>query len=61
GTGYRYAHDDPRGVVEQQYAPDALAGTDYYHPTDRGAEREIGPRLARIRAVLRRAIGSVPS
>ncbi len=61
GRGYRYPHDDPRGVAEQQYAPDGLVGRDYYHPTDRGAEREIGPRLARIRAVLRRAIGSVPS
>ncbi len=53
GKGYRYAHDDPRGVVEQQYAPDLLAGRTYYRPTDRGAERELGPRLARLRAVLR--------
>ncbi|HYY11967.1 MAG TPA: replication-associated recombination protein A, partial [Kineosporiaceae bacterium] len=53
GKGYRYAHDDPRGVVEQQYAPDALAGRTYYTPTDRGAERDLGPRLARLRALLR--------
>ncbi len=24
GTGYRYPHDFPHGVVEQQYAPDAV-------------------------------------
>ena len=44
GKGYRYSHDDPRGVVEQQYPPDDLVGRDYYQPTDRGAEREVvGP------------------
>jgi putative ATPase len=53
GRGYRYSHDDPRGVVEQQYAPDEIDGRDYYAPTDRGAERELRPRLARLRAVLR--------
>ena len=41
GQGYRYAHDDPRGVVEQQYAPDGVSGKDYYRPSERGAEREI--------------------
>ncbi|HET9657943.1 MAG TPA: replication-associated recombination protein A [Kineosporiaceae bacterium] len=53
GRGYRYSHDDPRGVVEQQYAPDEIDGRDYYRPTDRGAERDLGTRLARLRAVLR--------
>jgi putative ATPase len=53
GKGYLYAHDDPRGVVEQQYAPDALADRTYYAPTDRGFERELRPRLARLRALLR--------
>ena len=27
GSGYRYPHDDPRGVVTQQYVPDDLVGT----------------------------------
>jgi putative ATPase len=53
GSGYRYAHDDPRGVVEQQYAPEGVDGRDYYAPTDRGFERDLGPRLARLRALLR--------
>ena len=53
GKGYRYAHDDPRGVVGQQYAPDGVDGREYYAPTDRGVERELGPRLARLRALLR--------
>jgi putative ATPase len=53
GTGYRYAHDDPRGVVEQQYAPEGLTEREYYAPTDHGFERELRPRLARLRALLR--------
>jgi putative ATPase len=53
GKGYKYAHDDPRGVVEQQYAPDSVADRTYYSPSDRGFERELGGRLARLRALLR--------
>ena len=53
GKGYRYAHDEPHGVAEQQYLPDTLAGRTYYTPTDRGAEREIGSRLDRLRRILR--------
>lgn len=50
--GYRYAHDYPNAVVEQQYMPDKLVGREYYHPNSRGYEREIGPRLDRIRAII---------
>jgi putative ATPase len=53
GAGYRYAHDDPRGVVAQQYAPDGVAGRQYYTPTDRGVERDLSTRLGRLRAILR--------
>jgi putative ATPase len=52
--GYRYAHDDPRGVVAQQYAPDGVDGRSYYQPTDRGYERELSARLTRLREILRR-------
>ncbi len=38
GIGYVYPHDDPSGVVEQQYRPDALEGRVYYEPTPHGAE-----------------------
>ena len=53
--GYRYPHDDPDGVVAQQYPPDEVVGVDYYQPTGRGAEREIAGRLAKLRAIIRRA------
>ena len=36
GKGYRYPHDFPDAVVQQQYAPDAVHGRDYYDPSDRG-------------------------
>lgn len=53
GAGYRYPHDEPIGVVTQQYLPDALVGREYYRPTERGGEREISARLERLRAILR--------
>jgi putative ATPase len=52
GKGYKYAHDAAYGVAEQQYLPDELRGTRYYEPTANGYEREVGPRLDRLRALL---------
>jgi putative ATPase len=37
GDGYVYPHDDPSGVVPQQYRPHALEGRVYYEPTPRDA------------------------
>ncbi|NEG78470.1 replication-associated recombination protein A [Bifidobacterium avesanii] len=56
--GYRYAHDYPGAVAPQQYMPDELVGREYYHPNDRGYEREVGPRLERIRSILHQAPGN---
>ncbi|HVU73688.1 MAG TPA: replication-associated recombination protein A [Mycobacteriales bacterium] len=53
GKGYRYPHDEPGGIVEQQYPPDALLGRDYYRASGHGAERALGERLARLRALVR--------
>ncbi len=52
GKGYVYPHDDPAGVVQQQYAPDGLVGKRYYQPTRHGAEARYAERSERIRAVL---------
>lgn len=52
--GYRYPHDDPDGVVPQQYPPDELTGVDYYRPSRHGAEREIAGRLDKLRTIIRR-------
>jgi len=54
GEGYRYAHDDPAGVVAQQYLPDDLSvETDYYRPTDRGFEQTLSVRWARLKERIR--------
>lgn len=53
GTTYSYAHDDPRGVVEQQYAPDNVKDRRYYEPGSRGAEREYAERYERLRNIVR--------
>ena len=47
GVGYRYPHDDPRGWVEQEYLPDELVGTRYYHPVEHGREADVADRLRR--------------
>lgn len=49
GTGYLYAHNYPRHYVKQQYLPDALVGTTYYHPGDEGYEKQIKEHMADIK------------
>ena len=53
GIGYKYPHDDPAGVVTQEYIPSALADRRYYEPSPRGAEAAIAERAERLRAVVR--------
>jgi putative ATPase len=55
--GYKYPHDDTDGVVPQQYPPNELVGVDYYRPTAHGAERELGSRIDKLRAIIRRSRG----
>lgn len=53
GKGYVYPHDEPIGVVAQQYLPDPLRDAVYYTPSEHGFEREIGPRLDKLRRITR--------
>lgn len=53
GTTYKYSHDEPFGVVEQQYAPDAVLDAQYYQPTTLGAESAVKERWERIRRIVR--------
>jgi putative ATPase len=52
-VGYRYPHDDPRGVLRQDYLPADLAGARYYNPTDHGRERQVGATLETLRGIVR--------
>ena len=50
--GYVYPHDVPGAIAPQQYAPDALRGRRYYHPTRYGAEARYADVVERVRARL---------
>ena len=53
GKGYVYAHDEPFGIAEQQYAPDVVADAEYYQPTSLGAEAALKERWQRVRRLVR--------
>ncbi len=55
GAGYVYAHDTEEGVGGLDCLPEALQGTVFYQPTDRGIEKRIGDRLAEIKQQRQRA------
>jgi putative ATPase len=41
GKGYKYAHDFPGNIVDQEYLPSEMKGTIYYNPTSNGYEARI--------------------
>ncbi len=45
GSGYKYDHDQPDAFSGQNYFPDEMGREAYYHPRERGFEREIKKRL----------------
>ena len=54
GEGYRYAHDAPGGVSDQQLLPEGLEDRRFYEPTDRGFEAELGKRLDALHRRIRK-------
>ena len=58
GEGYQYAHDYEDGVAEQDYLG---VEREYYRPVDRGYEKELALRLAKIRERLRAGKDKGPS
>ncbi|MCD4534980.1 replication-associated recombination protein A [Nocardioides sp. cx-169] len=60
GKTYKYSHDEPYGVAEQQYAPDVVKDAEYYRPTGLGAEAAVKERWDRIRRLIRGG-GPTPS
>lgn len=45
GKGYKYDHDEPHGFSGQNYFPDEIDRPSFYHPVERGFEREMKKRL----------------
>ncbi|MDU0477803.1 replication-associated recombination protein A [Staphylococcus chromogenes] len=52
-VGYKYPHDDPRGVVTQRYIPEILDQAVYYQPTNHGGEKRLYEFLGRLRRIIR--------
>ena len=46
GKGYQYDHDTPNAFSGQNYFPEQMGRRRFYHPAERGFEREISRRLA---------------
>ncbi len=53
GDAYRYPHDEPAGVSAQQYLPDTLTSANYYRPTERGFEKTLLERWAKLKEAIR--------
>lgn len=45
GKGYRYAHNFPDHIVDQDHFPEELKGRKYYSPSDSGYEKTIKERM----------------
>jgi putative ATPase len=50
GGGYRYPHNFDGHYVAEEYLPEALRGSRIVEPSSSGLEKELGERLARLRA-----------
>lgn len=52
GVGYKYPHDFPGHVVEQQYRPNVVQNNIYYEPGSEGFEKEVRRRVDAARKLL---------
>ncbi|MFC5741141.1 replication-associated recombination protein A [Dyella tabacisoli] len=58
GKNYQYDHDAEGGVaLDQQCLPDALDGTVFYEPVERGLELKLREKLLNLREARRQARG----
>lgn len=61
GAGYQHAHQSEEGLTTMECLPEALAGTRFYEPTERGVEARIRERLEAIRKWLAGKKGATSS
>jgi len=54
GKGYEYAHDEKDAITGMDCLPANLSGRKYYHPSERGFEKEIKRRLDGWAAIKRK-------
>ncbi|MEO8998991.1 MAG: replication-associated recombination protein A [Rhodanobacter sp.] len=56
GKGYQYDHDAEGGIaLDQQCLPDALVGSVFYEPVERGLELQLREKLLALRAAREKA------
>jgi putative ATPase len=58
GKGYKYAHDFPGHIVEQQHLPDSLKDAKFYFPGELGYEKQVTDRLKAWRAIKKTNMGN---
>lgn len=51
GTGYQHAHQFEGAVNAMDCLPEALAGSEFYTPSDRGIEKRVAERMEEIRSL----------
>lgn len=61
GKDYQYAHDFENAITDQEYFPEPLAGTEYYHPRKAGKESRIVDYLEKYKEYRRKVMGDKPS
>ena len=62
GKGYQYDHDAEGGIaLDQQCLPDALVGTVFYEPVERGLELQLKEKLDALRISRKRARKDPPA
>ena len=59
GEGYQHAHLEENAMNTMECLPDALRGSQFYHPTERGLEQRITQRLKEIRTLRGSPAGGV--
>ena len=56
GAGYDYPHSHPEHWTPQQYLPDDVVGTQFYHPGEQGYEAQVAERVRRWREAQAKAL-----
>jgi len=56
GAGYDYPHSHPEHWTPQQYLPDDVVGTQFYHPGEHGYEAQVAERVRRWREAQAKAL-----
>ncbi len=52
GVGYKYPHDFPGNIVQQEYRPKSIQKNIYYEPGTEGFEKEVKRRIDAARKML---------